>query len=92
MSLCRRRRYNDRVNLVAIGKIPRWLQDHLIALLDALIDLDLGPVIGCDRNLVQMDDVIFDYRGLNAVLIEMIAEAGTIWAGEVRGIFSPTVQ
>jgi hypothetical protein len=58
------------VHLVAVSQIYWRLEYQLIAVLDAGVDLDLGTVIGRDRDFVQMGDAVFGDRHLHAVLIE----------------------
>src|SRR6267143_1283112 len=94
-----RRWLGNNLHFVAIGEVDRRLQDDLVTILDALADLDLGAVIGGDRDLVQMRDAVLDHRDLLAVLIEDDRRAGhdqrrrsaspcrgrSGWASTVRG-------
>jgi hypothetical protein len=48
----------DNSNLVAVGAVDGRLEDDLVAVLDAGIDLDFGAVIGGDGDLVQTGDAV----------------------------------
>src|SRR6058998_1616447 len=63
-------RLGSDLHFVTVGEIHRWLKDDLVAVLDALADLNLGALIGGDRNLAKMGDAVLDDRDLHAVLIE----------------------
>ena len=89
---CRCWRYRDDLHLVAVGEVDRRLQDNLVSVLDAGVDLDLCAIIRRDRNLVQMGDAVFDNRDLHAVLIEDDRRGGNDQRRRLAGIFSSTVQ
>jgi hypothetical protein len=87
---CWRARGN--LHLFAVLKIYGRLQDHLIAGIDALVDLDLGAVIGGDRNLAKMGNAVFDDRDLHAVSIEDDRHGGDDQRRRGARYFSSTVQ
>jgi len=51
---CRLRRFRDDLHLVAVRQVHQRLQDDLVSVRDAGVDLDLGAVSGDDRNLAQV--------------------------------------
>jgi hypothetical protein len=66
----RLRRLGDDPDLLAIDEVDGRLQDHPIAVLDPVGDLDRGAVIGGDRDFAEAGRAVLIDRDLHAVLIE----------------------
>src|ERR1700748_25097 len=66
-----------------IGKIDRWIEDDLIAAVDAAVDFDLAAEVTHDVDLAQMHHAILDHGDLHAAFIE---DHGVSGDPEARGL------
>src|SRR3954453_8380379 len=58
------------LNLLALDQIDGRVEDHLIAVADAVAHLDLFSQITYDRYFPQVNDAIFDHGDLRSISVE----------------------
>jgi hypothetical protein len=64
------RRPCPRAYLAAVGQINGWIEDHLVAALDAAVDFNLLSEVAYHRDLAQVHHAVLHYGDLHPGFIE----------------------
>ena len=84
------------LHLGAIGEVDHRPENNLVAGLDPIAKFNLRSKVACNRDIMEMEDAIFDHGHTTATrtpsLLKTTAWAGTINDGVLRGMCNSTVK